>query len=699
MSNFAQPVQIDMKKLYFGSILLLALTVLSGLTSCKKDDFKNLSLSFSTSKIEVDEGGYVELKKYLVIQPSNLDTITVDWSSSDGSIATVTKNGEVEGIEGGAVTITASAYGKSASVEVVVKPLPVTAIKIPEAVATIHVNVPHRIEGVVITPEAVNPKRINWSCKEDDSKISFQYNTEDHSWYVTITEGGDYNVEASIGDNKASSVFTATVNPVKSITLSEKNIYLLSEGEDNRTAELTYDIEPENVSYRDVEWNVTPSGIINFDNGKISTIDGKEGTVYVTIKHKAASPRDKAAEATCKVIVTQKVPVTFFTLTDKELSLDIGSDAYISVKEFQPVNGDVSAIKWSVDDKSMLWLYNENGPNCKITAIGTKAGTVTVTATAPNGYGWNVKVTVNKIKPEIAWDMPKNQIFFTGRTYSLPAASVVNKNATIKYIMYDVLEGSEGRKRSTDVSITKTSDNKLNLISYVSSGCKEYRLIAICDDVEITVPITFVASNFLQKNLNLTDYNSAYYGTYPMERTFKPTTYLNTKNTVVRDLLWISPNKSTYYAIGSKENYDTNKEYKELTYIFRPLASGKDISDALKFTMILYDYNRDAQKVEFEVNMRNSFLGYSYEVFDSVNKKTEKGTISAGETLPVHYVEKDWRFWTPRVMFYLTYYGAGNIQYIEHIKTIETEKYKDNEVRIVETSVGAGDVLYLRYCP
>ncbi len=153
-----------MKKLYLKGVLLLVLTLLLGITSCKKDEFKNLSLSFSTSKIEVDEGGYVELKKYLVIQPSNLDTITVEWSSSDGSIATVTKNGEVEGIEGGAVTITASAYGKSASVEVVVKPLPVTAIKIPEAVATIHVNVPHRIEGVVITPEAVNPKRINWSC-------------------------------------------------------------------------------------------------------------------------------------------------------------------------------------------------------------------------------------------------------------------------------------------------------------------------------------------------------------------------------------------------------------------------------------------------------------------------------------------------------------------------------------------------------
>ena len=675
------------------------MTVLSGLTSCKKDDIKNLSLSFSISKVEVDEGGFVNLKNYLVIQPSNLDTITVEWSSSDGSIATVTKNGEVEGIEGGAVTITASAYGKSASVEVVVKPLPVTAIKIPEAVATIHVNVPHRIEGVVITPEAVNPKRIIWSCKEDDSKISFQYNTEDHSWYVTITEGGDYNVEASIGDIKASSVFTATVNPVKSLRLSESNIYLLSQGDDNRTAELTYEIEPENASYRDVEWSVTPSGIINFDNGKISTIDGKEGTVDVTIKHKAASPRDKSAEATCRVIVTQKVPVTFFTLTDKELSLDIGKDAYISVKEFQPVNGDVSAIKWSVDDKTMLRLYSDKGPNCKITAIGAWAGTATVTATAPNGYGWNVTVTVNKIKPQIAWDMPKNQIFFTGKTYSLPAARVVNKDATIKDIFYYVYEGSEGYRLSTDIKLAKTSDNKVSLTSSVANGCKEYRLVAICDDSEVAIPITLVASDFLQKNLNLVDYNSAYYGTFPMERTFKPSTYLNGKNTVVRDSLWLSPNKSIYYAFGSKENYYTDRTYKELTYTFQPLSEGGDVTTAMKFTMILYDYNRNAQKAVFEVNMRNSFLGYSYEVFDSVNKKTETGTMSAGETLPVHYVEKDWRFWTPSVTFYLTYYGAGNIQYIEHIKTIETEKYKDNEVRIVETSVGAGDVLYLRYCP
>ncbi len=688
-----------MKKLYLKGVLLLVLTLLLGITSCKKDEFKNLSLSFSTSKIEVDEGGYVELKKYLVIQPSNLDTITVEWSSSDGSIATVTKNGEVEGIEGGAVTITASAYGKSASVEVVVKPLPVTAIKIPEAVATIHVNVPHRIEGVVITPEAVNPKRINWSCKEDDSKISFQYNTEDHSWYVTITEGGDYNVEASIGDIKASSVFTATVNPVKSLRLSEANIYLLSQGDDNRTAELTYEIEPENASYRDVEWSVTPSGIINFDNGKISTIDGKEGTVYVTIKHKAASPRDKSAEATCRVIVTQKVPVTFFTLTDKELSLDIGKDAYISVKEFQPVNGDVSAIKWSVDDKTMLWLYSDKGPNCKITAIGTRAGTATVTATAPNGYGWNVTVTVNKIKPQIAWDMPKNQIFFTGKTYSLPAARVVNKDATIKDIFYFVYEGSEGYRLSTDINITKTSDNKLKFTSSAISGCKDYRLVAICDDSEVAIPITLVASDFLQKNLNLDETNSAYYGTSPMERTFKPNTYLNTKNTVVRDLVRISPNKTTYYAIGSKENYDINKEYKELTYVFRPLASGKDITEALKFTLILYDYNKEAQKGVFEVNMRNSFLGYHYKVYDYYTPNHDAGMVNAGDVLPVRYAKKDWQFYAPSVEFSLLYYGAGDTQYLKSIKTIEAETYKNDEARTVEADVRAGEVIYVLYYP
>lgn len=686
-----------MKKLYFRNTLLLVLIVLSCLTSCKKDDFKNLSLSFSTSKIEVDEGGYVELKKYLVIQPSNLDTITVEWSSSDGSIATVTKNGEVEGIEGGAVTITASAYGKSASVEVVVKPLPVTAIKIPEAVATIHVNVPHRIEGVVITPEAVNPKRINWSCKEDDSKISFQYNTEDHSWYVTITEGGDYNVEASIGDIKASSVFTATVNPVKSLRLSESNIYLLSQGEDNRTAELTYEIEPENASYRDVEWSVTPSGIINFDNGKISTIDGKEGSVYVTIKHKAASPRDKSAEATCRVIVTQKVPVTFFTLTDKELSLDIGKDAYISVKEFQPVNGDVSAIKWSVADKTMLRLLKKTGPNCKITAIGTKSGTTTLTATAPNGYGWNVTVTVNKIKPQIAWDMPKNQIFFTGKTYSLPAARVVNKDATIKDIFYFVYEGSEGYRLSTDIKLAKTSDNKVSLTSSVANGCKEYRLVAICDDSEVAIPITLVASDFLQKNLNLVDYNSAYYGTFPMERTFKPSTYLNGKNTVVRDSLWLSPNKSIYYAFGSKENYYTDRTYKELTYTFQPLSEGGDVTTAMKFTMILYDYNRNAQKAVFEVNMRNSFLGYSYMVSDN-STTIETGTMSAGETLSVYYIKKKYGFLAPGVKFYQMYHGADHVQY-ELFKTIEEEPYKDSNARTFEVSVKGGDVLYVKYYP
>ncbi|MBO7367783.1 MAG: Ig-like domain-containing protein, partial [Paludibacteraceae bacterium] len=242
-----------MKKLYLKSALLLVLTVLVGLTSCKKDEFEKLSLSFSSSSVDIDENGYIGLKKYLVIQPSNLDTITVAWSSSDESVATVTKNGGVEGISSGTAIITASAYGKSATIKVNVTSLPIEGVTIPKTVNNIWVNVPYKLDGVELNPIGASLKRINWS--DESGKLTFEYNEEENAWYVTATEAGTYNVKATADEHEAESTFTVKIKTIDSITLSETSLSLLSTGTESRTATLTYKIKPADASYQEVEWS------------------------------------------------------------------------------------------------------------------------------------------------------------------------------------------------------------------------------------------------------------------------------------------------------------------------------------------------------------------------------------------------------------------------------------------------------------
>ena len=62
------------------TLLLITIILATVFSACKKDEFKNLELSFTKGSVQVEEGWDVSLKKLLVINPQNLDTITVQWS-------------------------------------------------------------------------------------------------------------------------------------------------------------------------------------------------------------------------------------------------------------------------------------------------------------------------------------------------------------------------------------------------------------------------------------------------------------------------------------------------------------------------------------------------------------------------------------------------------------------------------------------
>lgn len=77
---------------------------------------KSVSLNFKKINLVIGESKTVSASVY----PSNATNKNVSWVSKDNSIATVS-NGKITGVKTGTTTITATAGGKSASVEVVVR--------------------------------------------------------------------------------------------------------------------------------------------------------------------------------------------------------------------------------------------------------------------------------------------------------------------------------------------------------------------------------------------------------------------------------------------------------------------------------------------------------------------------------------------------------------------------------------------------
>ena len=77
---------------------------------------KSVMLNFKKINLTVGENKTV----IATINPSNATNKTVTWTSKDNNIATVS-NGKITGVKAGTTTITASAGGKTASVEVVVR--------------------------------------------------------------------------------------------------------------------------------------------------------------------------------------------------------------------------------------------------------------------------------------------------------------------------------------------------------------------------------------------------------------------------------------------------------------------------------------------------------------------------------------------------------------------------------------------------
>ncbi len=265
----------------------------------EKKVVKATKVTISKTVLSLKEGEKATLTA--VVTPDNATSKSVNWTSSDKSVATVDASGNITAIKAGTVTITATAAdgsGKSASCKITVKPAVVTVSKITIDSASVSLE-----EGAtatikaIVTPSNATNATLTWTSS-DPSVVSV-----DASGKVTALKEGTAIITIAANDGSGKKVeckITVAKKVVYATDVTISNTSLsLEEGE---TATLTVKVAPDNASNKSVNWTSNDTSVATVDaDGNVTAL--KPGVTVIT----AAAADGSGKTATCQLTVTEEV--------------------------------------------------------------------------------------------------------------------------------------------------------------------------------------------------------------------------------------------------------------------------------------------------------------------------------------------------------------------------------------------------------
>ena len=324
------------------------------LGSCEKEPqpIKVTGITLNPTSLSLVEGEASELTA--TVSPKDADDQTVIWSSSDGSIASVSK-GRVSALKAGATTITAKSddggYTASCSVTVIPRIIEVSSISLSKTELTLTEGDSETIT-VTVWPDDATDKTVTWSSS--DTAIA---TVEDGK--ITAVREGSATITAKAGDKTATCGLKVEkrIIAVESIELDKYEVEL-TEGE---SVTLVATVKPDDATDKTIVWSTNSEAIAKVDqNGTVTAI--KEGEAIIT-----AESGD--IQATCWIIVKAQF---VFEAVDLGLSVkwanaNLGANSredngdYYAWGETEP-KSDYSwaTYKWCDGSDNTLTKYNNH---------------------------------------------------------------------------------------------------------------------------------------------------------------------------------------------------------------------------------------------------------------------------------------------------------------------------------------------------
>ncbi len=346
------------------------------------------SVEFSSKSISLTEGKSTDLSKLLVLNPTAVETKTIEWtSSSDNAIIDedgLLVNNLAYGTEDVDVTVTVTdQYGttKTATITVTLTgcETQITSIAVNPTMVEIAKSATSQL-SVTITPANACVESIIYTSQDENiATVSAQGKimpVAEGKTTITIAVSDGYNVynkEVAVSIIKDIVAVTAVDFPNPS--------YIKYIGD---TFQLIPTIAPSDATNKTLIWTSSNPAVATVDeSGNVVILSS--GTAIITVT------ANNGVSATC-VITAKVIDVTSVDLSQYEITMQV-YDSEQLVAIISPNNATDKSITWASSNESIATVDSEGN------VVAKKAGSCSVSATSVNGKTKSCLVTVKDIEP------------------------------------------------------------------------------------------------------------------------------------------------------------------------------------------------------------------------------------------------------------------------------------------------------------
>ena len=275
----------------------------------EKEIIQLKTITITNAPAELEKGAQVQLGiKY--IPDNTTQSKSVEWKTSDASVAVVSSTGLVTAKKTGTVTITAvSKADSSIQSKVTIKVLShITDVTVTGPSGTLYTDTKYKFTAKITPDDTTDNKTVIWSVS--DSNIA-QIATDGT---LSFKKAGTVDVIATVKATSSNTIIKKlTVTGVKKVinvssVALDKTTVNLKKGE---TVKLNATVAPADADNKEVTYTSSNSAVAKVDNtGLVTALSSGEAVITVITK-------DGSKTASCKVAVAKETEPLAITVTSK----------------------------------------------------------------------------------------------------------------------------------------------------------------------------------------------------------------------------------------------------------------------------------------------------------------------------------------------------------------------------------------------